>query len=129
MAHASRLGQKNKEDDVKASVKYKKIDTKEIAEENFERKTYMTDLRMDQARTKFKIKTKMIKNVKLNYKNDPKNVKALWKCSECALIDSQEHLLWCDGFEMLRKNKDLTRDNDLTSYFQQIMKIRDKSSV
>ena len=35
-------------------------------------KEYLANLRMDQARTKFKIKTKMLKNVKMNYKNDPK---------------------------------------------------------
>ena len=37
--------------------------------EIFERKSYLGTLRMDQARTKVKIKTKMLKYVKLNFKN------------------------------------------------------------
>ena len=70
---------KNKDDIIKASVRYKKIDTKEMSDEMFERKPYLTDLRMDKVRIKFKLKTKMMKNVKLNFKNDPKSVKSLWK--------------------------------------------------
>ena len=78
-----------------------------MEEEKFERKSYLGTLRMDQARTKFKIKTKMLKNVKLNFKNDQQNVKKLWKCSECENRDSQEHILWCEGYEKLREGKDL----------------------
>ena len=119
---------KNKDDILKASVRYKKIDTKEMSEDKFERKSYLTDLRMDKARTKFKLKTKMMKNVKLNFKNDPKSVAALWKCPECEHMDSQQHILWCKEYESLRENKDLSTDKDLTSYFQQVMLYREKNS-
>ena len=57
----------------------------------------------------------MLKNVKMNYKNDPKNVKKLWQCSECEHIDSQEHILWWNGYKNLRENKDVSSDVDLTS--------------
>ena len=80
----------------------KKIDSEEMAAEKFERKSYITDLRMDQARMNFRIKTKMVKNIKLNFQNDPKSVKALWKCPECSHLDSQEHVLWCEGYSDLR---------------------------
>ena len=97
-----------------------------MASEEFERKSYMKDLRMNQARIKFRINTKMFNNVKLNFKNDPKNVKALWKCPECSHLDSQEHVLWCEEYTDLRTNKDLSRDKDLTTYYQQVMKMREK---
>ena len=119
---------KNKDDLIRASVRYKKINTKEMSNEKFERKPYLTDLRMDNARTKFKIKTKMMKNVKLNFKNDPKNLNSLWKCPECENIDSQQHILWCTKYESLRKDKDLSTDKDLTSYFQQVMLYREKNN-
>ena len=57
---------------MKQSERYKKINSDEMKTEKFERKPYLTNLRMDQARTKFKIKTKMLKNVKMNYKNEIK---------------------------------------------------------
>ena len=63
---------------------------------------------MDKAKMKFKLKTKMMKNVKLNFKNDPKSAKSLWKCPECEHIDSQQHILWCNRYESLKT----------TSYFQ-----------
>ena len=112
---------------MKQSERYKKINTDEMKTENFERKPYLTNLRMDHARIKFKIKTKMLKNVKMNYKNDPKNVKKLWQCSECEHIDSQEHILWCDGYKNLRENKDLSSDVDLARYYQQVLLKREKT--
>ena len=121
-----KIKEKNKNDLVKQSERYKKINTDEMAKEDFERKPYLANLRMDQARIKFKAKTKMLKNVKLNYKNDPKNVKKFWKCPECEYLDSQEHILWCEGYEKLRENKNLDNDVDLTSYFQQVMLQREK---
>ena len=122
-----KMKEKNKTDILKQSERYKKINTDDMKTENFERKPYLTNLRMDQARTKFKMKTKMLKNVKMNYKNDPKNVKNLWQCSECQHIDSQEHILWCKGYETLRANKDLSNDVDLTRYYQQVLLQREKT--
>ena len=125
--HVNKLiREKNKHDLVKMAERYKKIESEEMSLDKFERKSYLTNLRMDQARTKFKLKTKMMKNVKLNYKNDPKNLKKLWKCSECDYIDSQDHILWCEGYTELRKNKDLDDDYDLTRYFQQVMQLRER---
>ena len=65
----------------------------------------------------------------LNYKNDPKNVQKLWQCPECECVDSQEHILWCDGYKKLRENKDLDNDSDLTRYFQQVMLLREKTEL
>ena len=93
--------------------RYKKLDANKHREENFELKPYMTNLTMQGARLKFASRSKMMKTVKLNFKNDPRNKGSLLKCDECFNIDSQEHLLWCPGYKKFRENKDLDDDKDL----------------
>ena len=56
-----RLIKKNKDDLVSKAAFYKKLDSEAMKEETFERRSYFAELQMDQARTKFKIQTKMIK--------------------------------------------------------------------
>ena len=51
------------------------------------------------------------------------------KCEEtmeCENIDSQEHILWCEGYEKIEEEKDLSRDYELTKYFQQVLQLREK---
>ena len=105
---------------------YKKLDLDELKKENFEIKPYMLQLNLQSARTKFAIRTKMTKTVKLNFKNDPSNKKKLWMCDDCSSVDSQEHILWCPAYGHLRQEKNLEDDKDLTRYFQQVLKLRDK---
>ena len=38
----------------------------------------------------------------------------------------RKHVLWCEEYTDLRSNKDLSRDKDLTTYYQQVMKMREK---
>ena len=54
---------KNKLDLVKISERYKKIKSDEMPLEKFERKSYQTNLRKDQARRKFKLNTKMTRRM------------------------------------------------------------------
>ena len=105
---------------------YKKLDISEMRTESFEMKAYFSELNMHEARTKFAIRTKMVKTVKLNYKNDPKHKMSLWKCDDCSSIDSQEHILWCPAYSQFRIDKDLDEDKDLTRYFQQVLNFREK---
>ena len=105
---------------------YKKIDLEQLKTEVFCRKDYMTKLNLQAARTKFAIRTKMVKTVKLNYKNDPANKRSKWKCDDCTSIDSQDHILWCPAYSDFRKDMDLENDKDLTKYFQQVLKFRDR---
>ena len=101
---------------------YKKIDLEQIKTEVFCRKDYMTKLDLQAARTKFAIRTKMVKTVKLNYRNDPANKRSKWKCDDCESLDSQEHILWCPPYSAFRKDIDLDSDKDLTKYFQQVLR-------
>ena len=47
----------------------------------------MTKLNMQAARTKLAIRTKIVKTLKLNYKNDPTNIRSKWKCDDCTSRD------------------------------------------
>ena len=105
---------------------YKKLDLEELKQEKFQIKPYMNQLNLQAARTKFAIRTKMTKTVKLNFKNDPLNKKKLWMCDDCSSVDSQEHILWCPAYGHLRQEKNLEDDKDLTRYFQQVLQLRDK---
>ena len=46
--------------------KYRKLDDSEMLNENFERKSYLRQLNLESARTKFKFRTKMTRFVKMN---------------------------------------------------------------
>ena len=67
-------------------------------------------------------------DVKFNYRSDPKNSAELWRCDSCMSghIQTQSHILFCDAFSDLRKDRDLNNDNDLVSYMKSVLIIREK---
>ena len=123
-----KIKEKNKSDLLRQvrNKEYKKINADEMEKEEFGRKPYLSNLDIHSARMKFGLQTKMVKSVKLNYKNDPANKKKMWKCDDCQSIDSQEHILWCPAYSLLRHEKNLEDDQDLTRYFLQVLRFRDK---
>ena len=107
-----------------SAKEYKKINLNDMKNDKFERKSYLSDLEINSVRMKFGIKTKMVKSVKLNYKNDPINKQKVWKCDDCESIDSQEHILWCPDYSLFRKDRNLDGDRDLTRYFKQVLQFK-----
>ena len=105
--------------------KYKKLDHKKFAEENFELQPYLTDLRTNQARSKFRIRSFMTKTVKMNFPNDEGFKRQLWKCQHCTNIDTQSHIQHCPAYEHLREGKNLDSDPDFVKYFQQVIAMRE----
>ena len=104
----------------------KKLKNGPMIEENFSTKSYLKEYCLDEARTLFKYRSKML-NFKFNYKNDVKNLQELWNCDSCqSAIESQDHILWCPAYVDLRKGKSLESDEDLVQYFSSVMKIREK---
>ena len=95
---------KKNENQMKETMKtYKKIE--DLIDEKFERKEYIRNLTLEQIRTKFRIRTKM---VKMNMKNNDEN----WMCDSCeTAIDNQSHVIWCPAYLKLRE--DLSFDVDL----------------
>ena len=100
------------------------MDYRELAEEKFEPKDYIRNSRLQDSRLLFQARCKMIKSVKMNFKNNPKFIQEHWSCPGCALVDSQEHLLWCSAYAHLREGLNLGDDGDLVGYYRNIMKLR-----
>ena len=106
--------------------KYKKIKNSEMTVETFETKNYVKQMTTYDARIMFKYRSKMIQYIKMNFKNDGKYSKELWKCNQCGKIDTQQHVLWCIGFSHLREDKNLASDKDLVQYLHKVHLIREK---
>ena len=90
---------------------------------------YFKELTVDQCRTKFRYRTKMLK-IKFNMKNDKQYSSDNWLCNSCEkCIESQSHILWCHSYAHLREGKNLSSDNDLTNYISQVMITREKLNL
>ena len=108
------------------SEKYKKLKHSELAQEDFGRKSYINNLNLQQARTKFKFRCSMTQHVKMNQKSNKTYEDALWRCEDCGLQDTNSHLLWCSGYEILRDGKDLDDDKQLCEYLHRIFLLRNE---
>ena len=114
----------NEEEILNKMKKYKKLDYEKYAKESFEVKHYLKVLNIPDSRMKFAIRSKMTQTVQMNYKSEKKYIINRWRCMSCDELDTQEHLLSCEGYKHLRAGKDLERDKDLVLYFRSIVKQR-----
>ena len=94
-------------------------------EEKCEMREYIVAMTMQEARTKFRIRTRMI-NCAMNQPSDPKHIANLWKCTACSNVDTMSHILWCPAYKSLREGKSMESDIDIVQYYQKVMAIRDK---
>ena len=116
----------NYEKDLKSKIsRSSKLKNGPMSTENFEMKTYITDMTLTDARTLFRIRSNMT-NVRMNQVSDSKNAKVLWKCNECSNIDTQSHILWCPYFASIRDGKSMDNGSDLVDYFKEVFKIREE---
>ena len=92
-------------------TKYKKLDYEQLKHENYEVKEYFKNLQLGNARLKFRIRTKMVENIALNFSSDPAFVSRLWRCTHCDHMDSQSHVLVCSSYKYLRQDRDLSSDH------------------
>ena len=102
------------------------MDHKQLEKEDFETKPYLKKLNLADARLKFALRTRMTRTVQTNFKGDPKFKSNDWKCQECQVLDTQEHIVRCPTYRSLRNEKDLTNDKDLIDYFRKVIDIRSK---
>jgi hypothetical protein len=105
---------------------YSKLKNKNFENENLQLKDYVQSMKLRDARTMFRIRSGMVKT-KMNMKNSRSYSMDLWKCDDCRSMDSQSHIVWCPAYAELREGKDLNSDQDLVTYYQQVMKIREDS--
>ena len=95
-----------------------------MKDEAYERKTYLSDLNMNDARVLFRIRTRTIK-CKMNQSSSQANKASLWQCQGCGNVDTQTHILYCPSYQHLRERKSLDNDQDLVNYFTEVLKLRD----
>ena len=68
----------------------------------------------------------MTQYVKLNFKGVKRYEMQGWKWDDCGNLDSEDHLLWCEGYGDLRENLNLDLDKDLSEYLRKIHTKRSK---
>ena len=115
------VSERNKEKLLQTISSYKKLDANSLKEEDFKTKEYLVKMKLDDARTKFAIDNRMVKTVKSDFASDNKFADEMWECDDCKRIDSIRHIKVCPGYEHLRADKDLKRDEDLVKYFQEVL--------
>ena len=82
---------------------------------------YFNDKNIESARTKFKIRSKMLEKIPGNFKNKFKNIENCLQCIFCDEEMTQSHSIVCPGRREHRQNLDMTNLDDLVSYFNTIL--------
>ena len=100
--------------------------TKNLITKYCDTKEYLKSLNLPDARLKFGIRANMTRTVQMNYKGEPRFMQNGWKCNDCLLPDTQEHIIRCPSYQHLRTGKVLASDKHLVEYFRKIIQIRDK---
>ena len=102
-----------------------KLENIDTEEEKLGAKPYLDELDLNQARTKFKLRSRMIE-VKNNFRGGRTTEKLM--CDACKTnIETQDHILFCQAYSDLREDIDLQRDPDLVNYVRQVLVRREKS--
>ena len=122
----NKIAQLNKSDLLDKMTNLTKLDGEALSDEHFELKTYIKELNVDEARTKFRIRTSMVQSVKMNFPSDPQFKREMWECQHCSCIDTQSHIiLSCPAYNEIRTNKNLENDKDLVQFFKEVLEMRD----
>jgi hypothetical protein len=82
---------------------------------------YFRDKNIENARTKFKIRSKMLEKIPGNFRNKYKNIQDCLKCIFCIEDMTQSHSIVCPGRKEQRRNLDMTNLDDLVTYFNDIL--------
>ena len=100
-----------------------------MKQEKYEEKPYLTAMSMHDAQVNFSMRSRMYR-CKMNYMNDPKYKSEMWRCDSCeSCIDSQSHILYCPAYQQLRVGKSLSSDQDIVTYFKEVLEIRIKLNL
>ena len=98
--------------------RYTKLE--DIQHEDFrDIQNYMKFKSVAKARLAFRIRSKMVKSIKLNFKNMYSDL----NCGHCDMgeQESQAHTMMCQGWEEERRGLDLTQIEDTVQFFTRIL--------
>ena len=87
---------------------------------------YMNMKSLEKVRMAFRIRSKMVKNIKLNYKKMFKD----HECKQCqgGYQESQSHTMICNGWEEERRGLNLEQIEDTIEFFIRILKEKGRQS-
>ena len=98
--------------------------------------TYLEDKSIERCRTKFRIRTNLLKTFKDHFRNNYRQKERGQEdsdpglqCNDCLTPhtrDTQAHCLTCPAWEQLRTGLDLTDIEDLVTYFRRVLERRSK---
>ena len=100
--------------------KYEKLKT--VKDEDFtEPQEYMHMRAIDKGRMAFRIRTRMVNKVRMNFKN---MFKESLKCDKCDMgeDETQEHLMLCPGWTEERGSLDMFKVEDQVEFFHKMLK-------
>ena len=85
----------------------------DIKNDNFtELPEYMKEKSLEKARIAFRIRSKMVQNIKMNFNGSYKHDLCCDKCDEEEL-ETQCHVMACKGWEDMREGLDMTRMEEM----------------
>ena len=102
----SRVHEKNKADLLIQMRTYKKLEVDKLSSESYGQKSYLSSMKISEARTFFSARSMMLSTVKYNFKGNPVYAANEYKC-ECGDLDTQANLVTCRLYEHLREGLDL----------------------
>ena len=79
---------------------------------------YMEDKSLNKARMEFRIKSKMVQAIKMNYKGLHKGNLS---CDKSGTEDTQCHAMMCEGWKEKREGLDLTLMSDMVIFFTRLL--------
>ena len=118
---------KNQSDILTQIQSYKKLEYESVSKEEYGMKSYLKTLSLSESRTFFAARSRMLKSVQINYKNNPEYIANNHKCF-CLEDDHQSHLVSCRSYSHLRDGLDiLGSDRDLAIYYQRVIRERENT--
>ena len=103
---------------------YKKLDVEKLCTEEYGEKSYLSSMRVSEARTFFSARSSMLSTVQFNFKNNNEYKANEYKC-KCGDLDTQTNLLTCRLYSHLREDLDISHsDTDLVRYYQRVIRVR-----
>ena len=88
----AKISSENRNFLIEWSKNYKKINSLDLENEEYERKQYLYKLSLAQARIKFRERSKTMKLCRTHFSSDRSNFDAVFQCFHCPKIDNLIHL-------------------------------------
>ena len=88
----------------------------------------MRKLSYEDAVVKFKLRAKVCKTIKTQFKSDEEFSEDLFSCWDCShpILDTSSHIRQCHHYADLRESLDLDKTEDTVTFFKRVIKRRER---